>query len=447
MTEVADLRTAPQDLDAERAILGSALLYPDAIDEALEILTPGDWFSPRHRIVWDCLVRVRDRGQPLEVPIVAADLTRQESLDDIGGLSYLLDLQSVAVAPSSVEHHARLVRDAAMQRAVIGVARNLLDLASRRVESGEALIDQAEASIHALARPDSQVEIRSAGDLAMDAIGAAERAKRGGTAITGLSSGFPDIDELVGGWQPESMVLLAARPSMGKSTLALNFALRAAITGISALLFSLETSAADIAYQVAANLGRLDSRALRTGKITDDELDRAREAAKDARHLPLLIDDRGELSPSTLRSRLRRHAKEHAPGLVVIDYLQLMHAPASRENRQQEVAAISRAIKSLSREFEVPIIALAQLNRGVEAREDKRPRMSDLRESGSLEQDADVILLLHREDYYAPTEANRNLATCIVAKNRHGRTGEVPLVFLKEQARFESHYGPREVLR
>lgn len=445
--DATELRGAPQDLAAERAILGAALLYPDSLDEAIEIVEPGDWWSPRHRILWDALVRIRDSGRPLELPIITAELTRAEALGDVGGIDYLMDLMGAAVTATSVPHHARLIRDAAIQRAVIGAARNLLDLASRRAQSGDELLEQAEATILGIARAEVETVARPAGGLAMDAIDAAERAKRGGGAMTGLASGFHDLDEITGGWQRGSLVLLAARPSMGKSTLALNFALRAALNGHPSLLFSLEVSATETSYAIAANLARLDSRQLRSGRITDDELDRAREAAKAARGIPLAIDDGADLSPLKLRSRLRRHERSGKLALVVVDYLQLMHAPESSESRQQEVAAISRRLKAIAREFEVPVIALAQLNRGVESREDKKPRMSDLRESGALEQDADVILLLHREDYYTPTEANRGLATCIVAKNRLGRTGEVPLVFLKEQARFESHYGPREALR
>ncbi|MCI0589646.1 MAG: replicative DNA helicase [Planctomycetes bacterium] len=437
------------DPEAEQCVLGSMLLARDreGIPDLIEAVAAEDFHEPRHVRVFETILAVYDRNEGIDFVTVGDELARLGLLDAIGGREYLIQLSGIVPTTAHALAHARIVRRLATLRRLRDAAAEILRSTETPKESVEVLLDQAEARIFDLATKGT----RSAGlpvrDVLRKVMGQIIEQRSRGRIITGLSTGFYDLDERTAGLHPGELFILAARPSMGKTALGLDIARNVARnSGKAVAIFSLEMSSDQVAQRMLCAVGDVDAHRLRMGILTDGEYARLGEADATLSELPIFIDDDPELTPFGLRARTRRFHRRAPLGLVVVDYLQLIRAPWV-ESRQQEVSLISRSLKSLARELEIPVLALAQLNRGPEDRDDKRPRLSDLRESGSIEQEADVVGLLYREDYYrgkgsTEKEGARDdpagAVELLIAKQRNGPTGSVRLRFSPEFVRFDS---------
>jgi replicative DNA helicase len=349
-----------------------------------------------------------------------------------------LDLVESVVSAAAVAYHAEIVRDRAIQRQLLETCLDLSRLAYENSEDARELLDDAERRIFEIARMEKRSAAISISDILHQTFERIDRLREREGRLTGLATGFQDLDEITAGLQNGELIIIAARPSMGKTSLAINVSERVASTGKPVVLFSLEMSSQQVIQNMLCCRAQIDSQALRRGRITDQQYRRLQEQAESLYEAKMFVDDTPGLTISGLRTRCRRLKQKEDIQLLVLDYLQLMSGGGKVESRQQEIAAISRGLKGLARELDIPVVALSQLNREVESRDNHRPRMSDLRESGAIEQDADVIMLLHREDYYNPTEENSGLAQIIVAKQRNGPTGDVTLRFFREYMRFEN---------
>ena len=407
-----DGRGVPQNLEAERSVLGALLLHADAVVD-VAFLKPEDFYLPRHQLVFQSIVSAYNERHATDPIVVGEDLSRQGRLQEAGGHEHLLDLVESVVTAAGVVYHAEIVREKSIQRRLLETC---LDVARKAYDNeldARDLLDEAERQIFEIARQDKNGDAVSIADV--------------------LQSTFERIDKL------RELVIVAGRPSMGKTTFALNLTERVANLGAGIAFFSLEMSNQQVIQNMLCCRSQIDGAAMRKGRITDQQYKRLQEEAAKLYETPIYVDDTPGISITQLRAKCRRLKQKHGISMVVVDYLQLMSGGGRFESRQQEISAISRGLKSIARELSVPVIALSQLNRDVENRDDHRPRMSDLRESGAIEQDADVIILLHRDDYYKPTEQNAGLAQIIIAKQRNGPTGEVVLRFFREYMRFENY--------
>jgi replicative DNA helicase len=427
----------PQNLEAERSVLGALLLHADAVCD-VQFLRPEDFYLPKHQIIFQSILAAFNTRQITDPIVVAEELHRQNMLTEVGGREQLLDLLEAVVSAAGVVYHAEIVREKAVQRRLLETS---LDVARRCYENqGDAkeLLDEAERQIFEIARMDKTGDASSITDILQQTFERLDKLRDRGARLTGLGTDFYDLDDMTGGMQPGELVVLAARPSMGKTSLALNLTERVATGKHAVAFFSLEMSSQQVIQNMLCCRAQIDGQAMRKGRITDQQYRRLQEEAERLYEAPIFVDDSPGLTITQLRAKCRRLKQKHDIKMVVVDYLQLMAAGGRVESRQQEISTISRGLKGIARELNVPVIALSQLNRDVENRDDHRPRMSDLRESGAIEQDADVIVLLHRDEYYKPTEANAGLAQLIIAKQRNGPTGDVTLRFFREYMRFEN---------
>lgn len=431
-------RGVPRNVDAERSVIGALLLDTSAVADVSQVLSAEDFYTPSHRLVYQACVDVYDQHAQIDVLLVQEALSRKGLLDEAGGREGLLSLAGSVVSAAGVGFHADIVREKSIQRQLLEICLDVSRLAYENAADARQLLEDAEERIFKIARMNVASEIKGVSDVLQQTFERIDyfRSKQG--ALTGLVTGYHDLDEMTGGLQPGEVVVLAARPSMGKTSFALNLAERVAGRGKPVVVFSLEMSAQQVISNMLCCRAQVDGQAVRRGRLTDKEYNELQRAATDLYESPLFVDDGSSLTPTALRAKCRRLKQQHDVQLVVVDYLQLMTTGRREENRQQEIATISRAMKGLARELSIPVVALSQLNRDVEGREDHRPRMSDLRESGAIEQDADVIMLLHREEYYKRTEENAGLAQLIIAKQRNGPTGDVTLLFRREFMRFEN---------
>jgi replicative DNA helicase len=433
-----DGRGVPQNLEAERSVLGALLLHPDAVAD-VTFLKPEDFYLPRHQIIFESVVKAYNDRHATDPIVVGEELSRAGRLQEAGGHEQLLDLMESVVTAAGVVYHAEIVREKAIARKLLETC---LDVA-RRAYDNEAeakdLLDEAERQIFEISRMDKTGDAVSIADVLQSTFERIDRLREREGRLTGLGTDYYDFDDMTGGLQPGELIIIAARPSMGKTTFALNLTERAANTGAAIAFFSLEMSNQQVIQNMLCCRSQIDGSAMRKGRITDQQYKRLQEEAAKLYETPIFVDDTPGISITQLRAKCRRLKQKYKIGLVVVDYLQLMTGGGRFESRQQEISAISRGLKSIARELSLPVIALSQLNRDVENRDDHRPRMSDLRESGAIEQDADVIILLHRDDYYKPTEQNAGLAQIIIAKQRNGPTGEVVLRFFREYMRFENY--------
>ena len=432
-------KVPPQNLEAEQSVLGSMLLDKEAIIRAQELLRPEDFYQDVHRVIFTSISDLFNRGDAVDLVTLAEDLARRSSLDAVGGASYLTTLANVVPTAANIEHYAHIVEEKATLRALINASSHILAKGYQPDQEIAAILDEAERSIFDISqRRQSRgyLLLREVLDKALDHI---EYLYAHKGEVTGVPTGFKDLDDLTSGLQPSDLFILAARPSMGKTQLGLNLVRFAALEkGIPSAIFSLEMSKEQLAMRLLAAEGSIDSQRLRTGHLTDEHWQRLTAALARLSEAPILIDDTPAISLMEMRARARRMKSEHGLGLIMVDYLQLMTAPGNRENRQQEISEISRSLKALARELKVPVLALSQLSRSVESRTDKRPLLSDLRESGSIEQDADVVAFIYRDDYYNRESEKPNITEVILAKQRNGPVGVVELVFLKEFGKFVS---------
>ena len=443
--EIVRGRVIPHDEAAERAVLGALLQAPDRIPDAAEVVRPDDFFNKRHRLVYEIMLELGERGVTVEVLSVASSLKARHLLADVGGYGALAELTAAVSSAAHLPHHCGLVAETAQLRRLIGSATEVIEEAYTTNPDGESvqeLLDRSEHRIFSLGTARQSGAAVSISDAMTEAFKRIDAASNRGE-LTGLPSGFYDLDDMLGGFNPGEMTIIAARPSMGKTAFCLNLIERAAMHRTEdrepvVLFFSLEMGRLSIVQRMLCSRARVDAHKLRTGKIPAEDYADLSRAAGELQQSRIFIDDAPGLSVMAVRSRARRVKRNHGLDMIVIDYLQLMTAGGKVESRQQEISTISRSLKELARELEVPVLALSQLSRAVESREDKRPQLSDLRESGSIEQDADVVLMLYRPEYYFPTDENRGKAEVICAKQRNGPTGSVALQFFGSVLRFEN---------
>lgn len=427
-------RIPPQDTEAEQAVLGAMLIDPEAVPRAIELLRAEDFYRPAHRLVFEVMMDLFDRSSAVDVVTVVASLRQSGRLDAVGGAAYLAELQDAVPTSANIAYHARIVADRALLRSLIDAGTNIVRQGYEAEEDSATLLDQAEERIFSL----SQKRTGSAFPLKrvlQDAFQRLEERYKN-PDVLGVASGFRDLDQMLSGFQPSDLTIIAARPSMGKTMFCLNVARNAAMTGVPVAVFSLEMSREQLALRLLCSEAGIDAQKIRQGRVENDEWPILSMALGRLGDAAIFIDDSPSLSALDIRARARRLKAEHNLGLIIIDYLQLMQGGARIENRQQEIAQISRSLKALAREIEVPVIALSQLSRAVEARQDRRPMLSDLRESGAIEQDADVVAFIYRDDYYNPDSEQQGVVEVIVAKQRNGPTGVVRLHFRKETGKF-----------
>jgi replicative DNA helicase len=430
-------RVPPQNVEAEQSVLGAMLLDRDAIARAIDIVSATDFYRDAHRVIFEAILRLFDRTEPVDLITVTEELRRASQLEAVGGVTYLATLANGVPTAANVEHYARIVSEKSLLRRLISAATAIAGRAFESREDTDVILDQAEQAIFSISQHFKSAGFQSLKDILVRAFEHVEQLYENKGSAIGVPTGFPELDELTSGLQPSELVVLAARPSMGKTTLALNVACHAAVgQRIPVALFSLEMAGEQVALRMLCGEARVPSHRLRTGFLRDEDWPRLSEALGRLSEAPIYVDDTPSIGVMELRARARRLHAEHRIGLVVIDYLQLMHAHGRLENRQQEISEITRALKALARELNVPVLALSQLSRAVEQREKRRPQLSDLRESGAIEQDADVVAFIYF-DPDAPAE-KRDLAEIIVAKQRNGPTGSISLTFLRDHGRFHA---------
>ncbi len=444
-------RLPPQNPDAEVAVLGSMLLDNDTIPDVARLLRRGDFYSPDHQAIYDAILDLFDQGKPVDAVLLAEALRQRDALERVGGPDYLVSILERVPSAANAEHYADIVRQASLRRRLIHACTEIARDSYDGSVDTESLLDRAQAAVFAVTQGDRLNEAAAVRDILQAIFNDIETMRE--NRITGLRTWFNDLDDLTCGLQPSDLIIVAGRPSMGKTTFALNIATRVALGGWPrpnkadakpALIFSLEMSKPVIARNILCGYARVDAHRLRRGLLPREEINALTMKAGDLYEAPIYIDDTPGLSLRDLRTRARRLMLS-VPNLalIVVDYLQLMEERQA-ENRQQEISIISRGLKGLARELNVPVMALSQLSRQTEAREGHIPRMSDLRESGSLEQDADLIILLYREEHYNPG-SRPGEADLIVAKQRNGPTGTVTVTFLKNFLRFEDRAQQEQV--
>ena len=434
-------KVPPYSIEAEQSVLGALLLDNRAWDRVVEHVTVADFYRKEHQVIFTTIQSLIDRSQPCDSLTLAEELKQLNQLDRVGGESYLFELANATPSSANVSSYATIVRERSVLRKMIAVGSDLVDNAlNTQGRSPKDLLDKAEREVYSIA----EQQLRGAGPVKISDLLSAATQKiddlfNSGEAITGVSTGFYDFDNMTSGLQSGDLVIVAGRPSMGKTTFAMNIAETVAVSNKSVLVFSLEMPGEHLTMRMLSSLGRINQHNVRTGNLCDDDWPRISSAVSMLSDVPLYIDDTPALSPSELRARARRVARENnGLDLIVIDYLQLMQVPEMKDNRTNEVAEISRSLKSLAKELGCPVIAASQLNRGLESRTDKRPVMSDLRESGSIEQDADLIAFIYRDEVYNPDSPDKGVAEILIRKQRNGPIGEVRLAFLGEYTRFDN---------
>jgi replicative DNA helicase len=429
----------PQNLDAEESVLGAMMLSPGAIGAVSEVLSPGDFYRESHAKIYRAALQLYGRGDPVDAITLVDELEQRGQLEEIGGRVRIHELAALVPAAANAAHYARIVREMATLRGLIRAGSEIARLGIDREAEAVELVDRAEQIVFDLAQARVTSEFSHIDELLKESFDRLMKLYDEGAEVTGVPSGFRDIDHLTSGFQPGNLVILAARPSMGKSGLALNIAANLAVrAGLPVAVFTLEMSKAEVTQRFMCSEAKVESQRLRTGKLAQEDWSRLTAACDKLAKAPIYVDDSGSTTMMEIRSKSRRlKMREPDLGLVVVDYMQLMTTETRTENRVQEVSEISRNLKRLARDLDVPVLALSQLSRAVEQRHDKRPILSDLRESGSIEQDSDLVFFIYRDEYYSPEDTDaQGIAELHLAKHRNGPTGVVKLSFLKRFAKF-----------
>ncbi|HOJ77575.1 MAG TPA: replicative DNA helicase [Bacillota bacterium] len=430
-------RIPPQNIDAERSTLGSMLLEKEAIYRASELLKPDDFYREAHRVIFEVVVYLANKGEPVDIITVSEELKQRNMLEKVGGIPYLTSLANAVPTAANVEYYAKIVEEKSILRSIIRVSTDIVAMGYEASREVDEILDEAEKLIFQITQRRNVKGFVNLKNILIETFERIEKLYESKGGVTGLSTGFTDLDRMTAGLQPSDLIILAARPSMGKTTFALNLASHAAIElKVPVIIFSLEMSKEQLALKLLCEEAGVDNQRIRTGTLLDSDWPRLSHALGKLSDSMMYIDDTPGSTVMDIRAKSRRIKAEHGLGLIIIDYLQLMQGRSRSENRQQEVSEISRSLKSLARELDVPLIALSQLSRAVEQRADKKPTMSDLRESGSLEQDADIVAFLYREDYYNHETDRKNITDLIIAKQRNGPVGTVEFLFQKEFGRF-----------
>ncbi|HLG68140.1 MAG TPA: replicative DNA helicase [Acidimicrobiales bacterium] len=435
-------RVPPHNLEAEESLIGAMLLSSDAAAAAMEICGPADFYKPAHGHIFAAIRALFERGEPVDAVTVADELRRSGLLESVGDPALLVSLQANTPSIANAVHYARIVEEHALLRRLVAVAGEIADLAYAVPEDVAGAVDEAERLVFDVGQRRTVESISSLGDLLVPSLERIEQLANRHDTVTGLRTGYTDLDEMLAGLQPSSLTVVGARPSMGKTSFALGMVAHAGVVERRpVLLFSLEMGHLELTQRILSSEALVDAHRLRIGHLQESDWGKVSTAISRLSDAPIFIDDNPNVTVMDIRARARRLKKTEGDlGLVVVDYLQLMTGRGRAENRQVEVAEISRGLKILARELEVPVVALSQLSRNLEQRQDKRPMLSDLRESGSIEQDADVVLFIYREEQYDPDAPldRRGMAEIIVAKHRNGRTGSIHLAFRNQFARFDN---------
>ncbi|MCH7570031.1 MAG: replicative DNA helicase [Deltaproteobacteria bacterium] len=439
-------KVPPQNLEAESSVLGGILLENEAINRVLEVLTPEDFYRESHRRIFRAMIEICDRSEPVDLITLSDFLKAKGDLEVVGGSAYLASLASAIPTSANIHFYARIVREKAIRRYLISAATEIATRGYEDQENVDEFLDEAEKVIFDISEKRVRGSFVKVGEMIRDSIKMVERLYERKEMVTGVPSGFKDLDRLTAGFQPSDLIVIAGRPSMGKTALCLNIATHAAFGGYGVAVFSLEMAKEQLVLRMLCSEARIDHSKVRSGYLADREFPALVMAAGRLAETPIYIDDTPAISVLELRAKARRLVRDRDKkiGLIIVDYLQLMRGSERAPNREQEISEISRSMKALAKELNIPVIAVSQLNRRVEDRGDKRPMMADLRESGAIEQDADVIAFVYREVVYNENVDDPNVAEIIVGKQRNGPTGTVRLAFFREFTRFENYTGVEE---
>ena len=436
------LKVPPNSIEAEQSLLGGLMLDNAAWDKVADLIVASDFYRKDHRLIFGAIAELAETSNPCDVVTLSELLDNRDELEASGGLEYLAMLSNETPGAANVRAYAKILRERSTLRSLISAGNQISGSAfGTDGRSASDLVDQAERLVFEIAEKGSrgQVGFRHLKSILPDAVDRIDLLHQSGGDITGIPTGFTEFDKLTAGLQAGELIVIAGRPSMGKSTLAVNIAENAAIGArVPTAIFSMEMPSQQLAFRMISSLGRVDQTHLRTGNFPDEDWSRINTAVQLMSDAPIFIDDSASLSPTEIRARARRLKREHGLGLIVVDYLQLMQVHGSTENRATEISEICRSLKALAKELELPIIALSQLNRSVEQRTDKRPVMSDLRESGAIEQDADLIVFIYREEVYNQDTPRKGIADISIAKQRNGPIGDFLLTFVGRFTKFEN---------
>ncbi|SHE85919.1 primary replicative DNA helicase [Seinonella peptonophila] len=438
MSDLFADRLPPHNHEAEQAVLGAILIEPSVLIPVIERLKPDDFYRQGHQRLLEVMMGLAEKGVPVDVVTLTSELQDRRLLDEVGGVTYLTELTTVIPTAANVEYYAKIVEEKSILRRLIRTATQIATMGYNSEDEITEILDEAEKQILQIGQKRIRGGFVPIRDVLLDTYQQIEMMHENKDSLRGLATGFIDLDRMTSGFQKSDLIIIAARPSMGKTAFALNVAQNVAMrTGETVALFNLEMSAPQLVMRMLAAEGNIDAQAFRTGRLQDEDWEKLTMAISSLSEAPIFIDDTPGVSVFDIRAKLRRLQTEQGLGMVVIDYLQLISGRGG-DSRQQEISEISRSLKLIAREFNVPVISLSQLSRAVEQRQDKRPMLSDLRESGSIEQDADIVAFLYRDDYYNEESEKKNIAEVIIGKQRNGPVGKVELLFLKNYNKFLS---------
>jgi len=436
------LKVPPHSIEAEQSLLGGLMLDHQSWDKIADVVSEPDFYRKDHRLIFSAIASLAEDANPCDVVTVSECLDNRGQLDAAGGLEYLASLANETPGAANARSYAKILRERSMLRSLISAGNEISGAAfTSDGRTASEIVDEAERLVFEIAESGSRGRsgFKALKHILPEAVDRIDVLHQSDGDITGISSGYNEFDKLTAGLQDGDLIIVAGRPSMGKTTLAVNIAENAAIgSQVPTAIFSMEMPSQQLAFRMISSLGRVDQTHLRTGRFPDEDWSRINTAVQLMSEAPIFIDDTPALSPTEIRARARRLQREHGLGLIVIDYLQLMAVPGSKENRATEISEISRSLKALAKELSLPVIALSQLNRSVEQRTDKRPVMSDLRESGAIEQDADMIVFIYREEVYNQDTPRKGIADIAIAKQRNGPIGDFPLTFVGRYTKFEN---------
>jgi len=436
-SDLSDLRLPPQNLDAEQSVLGAIMLDNSSLSKAFEVITEEDFYRGAHRMIYHAMVELSDSNEVVDQITLTAQLKSKGQLEQVGGGAYVAELVQAVPSASNIRYHCKIVREKALLRGLIRTATEVVTRGYEEVGQSDDLLEYAEREIFQLAQGRLGRSFVPVNQIIKESIEIVDRLYNKKEKITGVPTGFRVLDDITAGFQASDLIIIAGRPSMGKTSLALSIAEHAAIRAEKSIgIFSLEMSKAQLVLRMLSSQAHLDSHALRTGQLTEKDWVSLCHAADQLERAKIFIDDSGALTVQQMRGKARRLMAEHGLDLLIIDYLQLMQGRSDSESRQQEISDISRSLKALAKELNIPVVALSQLSRAVENRTDKRPVLSDLRESGAIEQDADVVMFIYRDEVYNPDTEEKGIADILVRKHRNGPTGDRQLFFQERFAKF-----------
>lgn len=430
-------RIPPHSVESEQSILGSILLDKDAIITVSETIRSGDFYKEAHKIIYESMLKLSNKNEPIDLITLTEELRKQGHLDDVGGISYITSLSTIVPTTSNVKYYADIVKEKSVLRQLIKASNDIINLGYENSVKVEEVLEKAEKRIFDISQEKASDDFKSINEVLVDAYDMIEKLYTNKSDVTGITTGFKDLNKKINGLQRTDLILIAARPAMGKTAFSLNLVQNAALKGdASVAVFSLEMSKDQLVQRMLAAQSHVELKKIKTGTLDENDWPRIIDAMAVLSNANIHIDDTPGIKISELRSKCRKLKIEKGLDLILIDYLQLMEGEGNNESRQQEIAKISRSLKIIAKELNCPVVALSQLSRAPEQRADHRPMLSDLRESGSIEQDADIVMFLYRDEYYHPDSESKNIGEVLIAKNRHGETGSVELVWLGEVQKF-----------